>query len=231
MSFFLQNNLLIIVIYTYVLFYLIKDTDYTQMLLLTFVTGFLICKNKNIETFDDDNDNDDDDDDDDKFTLENTNSTTYDGSPDYIKNLSNKSINDNDDDDTTNNLIERQSDIDIKAFNNIMRMGPYDSLCLTSLKNKNKYGLVPNSELQTYFGVQGPLQTTTTNNDVLTGPPVDGNPKSPQKMAIFSNNQVSGNCCNDSHISTSNGCVCITPQQKKWIQSRGYNKTYYNELI
>ena len=119
MSFFLQNNLLIIAIYTYILFYHIKDTDYTQMLLLTFITGFLICKNKNIETFDDDNDDDDD-----EFTVENTNATTYDGSPDYIKNLSNKSINDNDDEDTTNNLIERQSDIDIKAFNNIMRMGP-----------------------------------------------------------------------------------------------------------
>ena len=45
-------------------------------------------------------------------------------------------------------------------------------------------------------------------------------------MFVFAYNQSSPNCCPATYSSDA-GCVCSTPQQRKWIsRERGGNKTY-----
>ena len=114
-------------------------------------------------------------------------------------------------------------EVDIKPFEYVNRMGPYDGLCLNSIENKVSHELISNDELRTYLGVQGPLQSVQTDDNVLTGPSLDGE-TSTNKLAILSNNKASLNCCN-SQYSTSTGCVCLTDKQKRYIKSRGFNKT------
>ena len=114
-------------------------------------------------------------------------------------------------------------EVDVKPFELVNRMGPYDGLCLNSIENKVSHELVSNDELRTYLGVQGPLQSVQTDDNVLTGPSLDGE-TSDNKLAILSNNKASLDCC-DSQYSTSTGCVCLTDKQKKYIKSRGFNKS------
>ena len=44
-----NKNIVIIIIYAYILFNYIDEEDYLKMLTLTFMTGLLICNNKNVE--------------------------------------------------------------------------------------------------------------------------------------------------------------------------------------
>ena len=120
------------------------------------------------------------------------------------------------------NFIEPE-EVDIKPFQYVNRMGPYDGLCLNSIEDKVSHELISNDELRTYLGVQGPLQSVQTDDNVLTGPSLDGE-TADNKLAILSNNKASLNCCN-SQYSTSTGCICLTDKQKKYIKSRGFNKT------
>jgi hypothetical protein len=47
-------------------------------------------------------------------------------------------------------------------------------------------------------------------------------------MFMFAKNVSSPACC-PSTFSDSNGCVCTTPQQRRYVaQLRGGNKNYYN---
>lgn len=47
-------------------------------------------------------------------------------------------------------------------------------------------------------------------------------------MFMFSHNVSSPECC-PSTYSSSNGCVCSTPEQRKWVaERRGNNKNYKN---
>ena len=57
MDFLKENgNLVIISVYAYVLFFHIKDKDYTSMLLATLITALLICQMKNnVEGLENDN--------------------------------------------------------------------------------------------------------------------------------------------------------------------------------
>jgi len=49
------------------------------------------------------------------------------------------------------------------------------------------------------------------------------------EMAIFSENKSSPECCPATY-STSMGCVCETPQQMKYINGRGGNRTLNSEF-
>tara|TARA_Y100001958_G_C21232813_1_gene558747 strand:+ start:1351 stop:1761 length:411 start_codon:yes stop_codon:yes gene_type:complete len=60
-----------------------------------------------------------------------------------------------------------------------------------------------------------PLAANTGGNQV---------PLSENELAIFSNNVQSPLCC-PSTYSGSDGCVCATPQQMKYLNSRGGNRT------
>jgi hypothetical protein len=192
-----NSNIIIILFYSYILFFHIKDKDYISMLVATLVTVLLLCQmKKNVEGLENDEE--------DFFNSELTNTSE----------LTNNQDNDS--------VV--QNDFDIVPFEYVNRMGPYDGLCLTSVKDKLSHELVSNENLKTYLGVQGPLESVQTDDNVLTGPSLDGVTKN-NKLAILSNNKSSLNCCDESQYSTSTGCICLTDNQKKYIKSRGYNKT------
>jgi len=114
----------------------------------------------------------------------------------------------------------------IKTFDDSIRIGAYDGLCLSSIQKQRTNEIITNEELNTYFGHHLPRATKKTSDDILSGPSVDGSEGSPTKLSIFANNKTSLNCCGDSPFSTTTGCVCLTEKQKKFIQNRGFNKQY-----
>ena len=208
-------SLIIVILYSYILLYHIKDKDYVSMLLLTFVTAILICSQKNnsiYEGLDDDKITGQSQWKDNATKEEMKEASTVSGADDIMPNQQDKFLIKNDPVIKTFDLVKN-------------RMGPYDGLCLSSIQENNIHDLIDNNNLNTYLGVQGPLQSSITDNDSLMGPSIDGDPNSPTRLFMLSNNKASINCCDDSNYSTSNGCICITDKQKKYINSRGSNKT------
>ena len=106
------------------------------------------------------------------------------------------------------------------------RMGPYDGLCVRNL-SKVVDDLVPNDKLVNYFGNQIPVQNVVSDNSVLSGPNVDGDKNSPQRLSMLANNYASLNCC-PSTYSTDKGCVCLTKKQTDFLSRRGYNNVTNN---
>ena len=47
----------------------------------------------------------------------------------------------------------------------------------------------------------------------------------PDGMFIFANNKSSPSCCKAATYSSSDGCVCTTPEQVNFINQRGGNRT------
>jgi hypothetical protein len=61
----------------------------------------------------------------------------------------------------------------------------------------------------------------TAPNEPLLGPDFEPGLDS---LFMFKNNQVKPECCGSSY-SSDMGCVCTTPQQRKYITTRGGNRT------
>lgn len=61
----------------------------------------------------------------------------------------------------------------------------------------------------------------TAPNEPLNGPPVELGPDS---LFMFKNNQCKPECCGASW-SCDGGCVCTTPDQREFINTRGGNRT------
>ena len=61
----------------------------------------------------------------------------------------------------------------------------------------------------------------TAPNESLNGPEFQPGPDS---LFLFKNNQVKPECC-DASYSSDMGCVCTTPQQRNYINTRGGNRT------
>jgi len=201
----------VITAYVVILFYYINDTDYTKMLGLTLVTALIICqlKNTNIvegascslkkpES----------------FTNGNADTNTHSGT-------SADDVDDGNGEMPKTKLIKQKkskiAELDLKY-----KIGPYDGLCLSQEKDMNK--LIDNNVLMNYLGVQGPIQNIVSDNSFLSGPPVDGDADSPQRLFMFANNPTSLNCC-PSTYSTSTGCVCTTEKQRDYINRRGHNRS------
>ena len=119
-------------------------------------------------------------------------------------------------------MFEEKEEIKMTVSDDKFRMGPYDGLCISSDKFMENE-IIDNDELVTYFGFQIPPHHVKTSQDVLKGPTVDGQKDSPQKLTMFANNKTSLNCCGESPYMTSTGCVCLTDNQRNFIQSRGFN--------
>jgi len=108
----------------------------------------------------------------------------------------------------------------------ILNMGSYDGLCLKTgndeywMKSPDESALVPNDGLYTYLSSQGPIKMKLSDQSALTGPPVDGQKGSPEKMFMWANNVTSPLCC-PSTFSTSTGCLCTTKNQRDFVASRG----------
>ena len=109
--------------------------------------------------------------------------------------------------------------IDIHDDQNVM--GSYDDLCLSKKVRVKNYELVNDADLNMFLGVQGPLQSNKTDHSALSGPTMDGTEETPQRLSLFSNNKTSLECCADSQFYTSNGCVCMSENQKSFLQNRG----------
>lgn len=203
-------SIVIVIVYAYILLNHIKETDYVSMLGLTFVTAILLCNQKNMKE---------------GLEIGGKSQWKEGTAPEQIKEAELLSGSDQKLP-TQDHKFKRKDDAVLKTFEFIKhRMGPYDGLCLSSIEDKNESSLISNDNLNSYLGVQGPLQSKQTDNNALNGPPIDGDPESPSRLFILSNNKASINCCDDSPFSTSNGCVCVTDKQTKYLNSRGSNKS------
>jgi len=61
----------------------------------------------------------------------------------------------------------------------------------------------------------------TSPNEPLIAP---AEPLGPDNLFMFKNNQCKPSCCGASY-SCNGGCVCTTPEQRDYINSRGGNRT------
>ena len=193
----------IILLFSYVLFYHVKDDEYSKMLILTLVTGFSVCYlNKNIEGMD---------------NAGNFGEASSDPSPSPADSLPAPPT--------------RTNSPNITPIDTSLRTGPYDGLCVRTLNQKfrdlSNNKLASNDKLMVYQGTQGPIQNMVSDNADLSGPNVDGDPNSPQRLFMFANNEASLNCC-PSTYSTDRGCVCSTEKQDQFIRRRGYNNSAQN---
>ena len=115
-------------------------------------------------------------------------------------------------------------EVKMSPMDDLFRMGPYDSLCLSKEEDKD-YELATDEELKNLFGVQVPLVIGKTNNEDLTGPSVDGDKDSPQKLSMLANNKINFECCTTSPFTTNSGCICLTKKQVNFLKTRGLNKS------
>jgi len=218
-----MNYLIIGVIigYMIILFYFVKDDEYLKMLGLTLLTGIIICqlKSNGIEGLTNSNSNS-------NLAKANSNSkANSNASADPVEETPVKPITSG----VKDTIIKTEpsmSPLDLKY-----KMGPYDGLCVRTLNNQfkdlSKNKLVPNDTLMSYLGVQGPVQNVSTDDAYLSGPTVDGEADSPQRLFMFANNAASPSCC-PSTFSTSTGCVCSTEKQDDYIRRRGFNNDNNN---
>ena len=208
-------SILIVILYSYILLYHIKDKDYVSMLLLTFVTAILICSQKNKSVYEGIDDDE----------LTGQSQWKDNATKEEMEKASTLSGADKKMPDQQDKFMVKNDPV-VKTFDLVKhRMGPYDGLCLSSIKEDNIHELIDDDKINTYLGVQGPLQAASTDSESMMGPSIDGDPKSPTRLFMMSNNKASVNCCNDSNFSSSNGCLCISDKQKKFINTRGSNKT------
>lgn len=61
----------------------------------------------------------------------------------------------------------------------------------------------------------------TEPNVSLTGPAFE---PGPDQLFVFKHNQVKPECCSSSY-SSDMGCVCTTPDQRQYLNTRGGNRT------
>lgn len=87
------------------------------------------------------------------------------------------------------------------------------------ISDDNDYIIKNSNKIYTSFG-NDPLNYYKTDNSNLDGPSVNGVEGYPTKLFMFANNKISLDCC-PSQYTTSSGCVCISDEQKKFIQKGG----------
>ena len=112
-----------------------------------------------------------------------------------------------------------------KAGSIIPKTGFYDGLVLDpKMKNKD-YKLLARTNVAYHSPVGDAYALNPDPVESANFPTVDGQPGSPKQLAMFAYNNVSPYCC-PSTYSSDRGCVCMTPQQYNYINSRGYQKSY-----
>ena len=208
-------SILVIIGYIVVLFYFVGDTEYLKMLGLTLVTAIVICQLKNrVEGLENSNNS--------------NNSNNANSNSDNLGNISAEPIESPADSSPPQNVVRVEPSV--SPIDSKLRIGPYDGLCVRTLNQKFRdfnSVLIDNDKLMNFQGVQGPVQNVVSDNSDLSGPTVDGDPNSPQRLFMFANNKASLNCC-PSTYSTDRGCVCSTEKQDNFVRRRGFNNSAQN---
>ena len=112
-----------------------------------------------------------------------------------------------------------------KAGTIIPKTGFYDGLVLDPRMKNKDYKLLARTNVAYHSPVGDAYALNPDPVESANFPTVDGQPGSPKQLAIFAYNNVSPYCC-PSTYSSDRGCVCMTPQQYNYINSRGYQKSY-----
>jgi hypothetical protein len=112
-------------------------------------------------------------------------------------------------------------------------MSNFDGICLKTgntdswMKSPSDIQLNADDGLYTIQGGTAPVKPVFSDPSSLNGPSIDGVESSPHKLFMLANNKVSPDCC-PSTFSTSTGCLCSTHQQREFIKHRGNNVTGCN---
>ena len=125
--------------------------------------------------------------------------------------------------DTTGESLEKRKVRSFSNYKTTTPMGMYDGLCLDHLEKENTHSLADEKDVNTFLGTTLPLKVKKADNSKLTGPSVDGNDDSPKRLNMFETNKTSISCCEESSYLSSNGCVCLTSDQKDYLINRGGN--------
>ena len=198
------KDIVILAVYGYVLFYVLKPTQTMEIGLATIVAFFLLTSDSLLEG------------------LENSapaDSTKAENGS--VAETANGQANGQ-----ANGTVNGQANGQANGTASRLNMGPYDGLCLKTGNNEywkkspDNTELLSNDQLFTYLGSQGPLKMALSDQAALSGPSITGKKGAPEKLSMFANNQASLSCC-PSTYSTSTGCVCTTEDQRNFINSRG----------
>lgn len=219
------RSLVILGVYTYLMCCVIKKGNIQQKGIATVIAGFLLLttyegmghnnnKNKNNKANMNKN----------KNNKANMNKNKNSNKNNMNKNKNNKNSNSikqyQKNSTIQNNQIQgvEESSVAVDAM-------PYDGIVFQPngcwMKQPDNVDLVSDKKLTSYLGSQGPVKMRYSDQNALSGPPVDGVKGSPEKMFMFANNRAAPECCPSSY-SASTGCVCTTKNQRDFIASRGY---------
>jgi len=210
-------NIGVLLVYAFILFKVLKKEQKMEMFILTAVAFFLLNNTEGFTDADVTSDLAQDGSD--------TTGSSNSGSDSVAQDLVNPgNIN-------SNNVNDDGGKVEPNPLVSAMNMGPYDGICLKTgnkeywMKSPDDTSLVPNDNLYSYLGSQGPVKMRLSDQSALIGPPVDGVKGSDEKMFMFANNKSSLACC-PSTFSTSTGCVCTTENQRDFIAGRGVLSAY-----
>lgn len=207
------KNILILVVYVYVIFQMLKPNDIQNKVIVSIIAYFLLVQNEGLFAGQTELDT----------ALKSGNGKQLNGAVNNFidsSNIGNPNVARSDVDLNGGGLMGPKT---VLPSNN---MSAYDGLCLVTgnneywMKSPDNTPLLDNDSLYTYLGAEGPLKVRLSDQTPLIGPPVDGVVGSPEKMFMLANNVASPACC-PSTFSTSTGCVCTTENQRDYIASRG----------
>ena len=194
------KDIIILLVYGFVLFKVLKPNQTKEMILLT-IGAYMLLTYEGFEG----------------FTEDDTEEVDDSSSNLPVVNPANIS---------TNRVTNDGGTIKKPIIEKGLSMGPYDGVCLKTgnkeywMKSPDNTSLLPNDELYSYLGSQGPVKMRLSDQAALIGPPIDGVKGSAEKKFMFANNKASLACC-PSTFSTSTGCICTTENQRDFINGRG----------
>ena len=208
-------TMVILAVYLYVLFVMINKNDYSTMLIATLVVCIILCWRRRgtfIEGFHPGE----------MAYLDSNSPQNQDSMPRHFASVVDSIAKKQQPKVTNQVAVNNDPGL---LYNNV---SAYDGLCLKTgnpepwRHSPVNVPLVSDSNLFTVQGHDTPLKPVLSDPSSLSGPPIDGDPKSPNKMFMLANNQSSPMCC-PSTISTSTGCVCTTDKQMDYVAARGNN--------
>jgi len=208
-------NIGILLVYAFILFKVLRKEQKMEMFVLTAVAFYLL---NNAEGFTDMD-----------IGMDTDMDTGVDTEVDTDTNVTQELVNSANI--NSNKVKDDGSKVKSNPLASKMSMGPYDGICLKTgnqdywMKSPDNTSLLPNDNLYSYLGSQGPVKMRLSDQAALIGPPVDGVKGSDEKMFMFANNKTSLACC-PSTFSTSTGCVCTTENQRDFVAGRGVLPAY-----